>query len=151
MTSQIIDVKDQVAYCGVTCGTCGQGSGAAADTAKLVLELINEIEVKDWAHRAPGGAELDWVSTEKALDWMTKYTGCQGCMYGGGTPNCAIRACAREKSFSFCNECNELDTCTKYDFLGKEKAVSLKQKLVENKGKSREQIVSEAFSKIGSK
>ena len=146
MTSQPFDVKNVVSYCGVTCGTCGQGSGKAAEAAKQVLELINEIEVKDWAHRVPGGDELDWDSTEKTLEWMTENTFCEGCEKGGGSPDCAIRVCAKEKGFSLCNECDELEGCTKYDYLG-EKAVSLKAKLVENKGKSKEQMVKEAFSR----
>jgi len=149
MKSPNIDVNDQVAYCGVTCGTCGQGSGRAENTAKQLLDLISEIEVKDWAPRVPGGAELDWGATEVTLEWMTKNTGCQGCLYGGGSPDCAIRTCAREKGYDICNECDELEDCTKYDYLGGDKPATLKKKLVENKGKSREQIVAEAFSKTG--
>jgi hypothetical protein len=147
MTQLLFDVKNQVSYCGVTCGTCGQGSGKAASTAKKVLELINEIEVTDWAHRAPGGEELDWAATEKTLEWMTKYTYCEGCEKGGGESDCTIRICAKEKGFVLCNECEELEGCTKFEYLG-EKASSLKERLVENKGKSKEQIVAEAFSKI---
>jgi hypothetical protein len=126
------DVKNQVAYCGVTCGTCNQGSGKAAKTAELILSLINEIEVKDWAHRVPEGDELDWEATEKTLEWMTKNTFCEGCEKGGGSPDCAIRTCAKEKGYSLCNECNELDGCTKFDYLG-DKAGSLKERLVDNK------------------
>jgi hypothetical protein len=59
VNSPNIDVKDQVSYCGVTCGTCGQGSGRAENTAKELLELISEIEVKEWAPRVRQGAELD--------------------------------------------------------------------------------------------
>jgi hypothetical protein len=143
MTSPPVDVQNQVAYCGVTCGTCGQGSGKAAKTAKQILELINEIEVKEWAPSVPGGAELDWTSTERTLKWMTKNTNCKGCERGGGSPDCAIRVCAKEKGFSLCNECDELESCTKFDYLG-DKSVSLKERLVENKGKTKEQIVSKA-------
>jgi len=141
------DVKNQVSYCGVTCGTCGQGSGEAASASKRVLELIEAIDVKNWAPRVPGGAELDWAMTEKTLEWMTKNTFCRGCEKGGGSPNCAIRTCAQEKGFSLCNECDELVGCTKFDYLGAI-ASSLKERLVNNKGKSKEQIVTEAFSKI---
>ena len=92
------------------------------------------------------GDELDWEATEKTLEWMTKNTFCEGCEKGGGSPDCAIRSCAKEKGYSLCNECNELDDCTKFDYLG-DKAGSLKERLVDNKGKSKEQIVAEAFSK----
>jgi len=144
MTVPKVDVKDQVSYCGVACGTCGQGSGRAEKSAKQLLKLIDEIEVKDWAPHVRGGAELNWDATEKTLEWMTKYTGCRGCLSGGGSPGCAIRVCAREKGYSICNECNDLEECSKFDFLGGDKPSILKRRLVENKGKSREQIIAEA-------
>jgi hypothetical protein len=77
---------------------------------------------------------------------MTKYTNCEGCEKGGGSPDCTIRICAKEKGFSLCNECDEFEGCTKFDWLG-DKSFSLKERLVENKGKTKEQIVFEAFSK----
>ena len=54
----ISDVKDQVAPCGITCGTCDLGSGAAAYSAKKTIELIKGIGIKDWAPMVPGGEEL---------------------------------------------------------------------------------------------
>jgi hypothetical protein len=76
---------------------------------------------------------------------MTKYTGCRGCLSGGGFPGCGIRICAREKGYSICNECSDLEDCTKFDYLGGSKPSILKRKLVENKGKLKKQIVEEAF------
>jgi len=75
MTSPL-DVKNQVAPCGITCGTCDLGNGTAAGTAKKTKELIYSIGIKDWAPAFPGGAGLDWEATEKTLEWMTKYAYC---------------------------------------------------------------------------
>ena len=76
---------------------------------------------------------------------MTKYAYCAGCEKGGGPPDCAIRLCAKEKGFSLCNECGELESCTKFDWLG-EYSKTLKGKLEGFRGKTKEEIVSEALS-----
>ena len=141
----ISDVKNQVAPCGITCGTCDLGSGKAADYAKKTIELINGIGIKDWSPAVPGGSELDWAATEKTLEWMTKYAYCAGCEKGGGPPDCAIRLCANEKGYSICNECGELESCSKFDWLG-EYGKSLKGKLEAYRGKTKDEIVSEALS-----
>ena len=79
MSASQLDVKNQLAQCGITCGTCDLGNGTAANAAKNVLELINGIGIKDWSPMVPGGSELDWEATERTLDWMTKYAYCAGC------------------------------------------------------------------------
>ena len=145
MPDTSIDVKNQVGPCGITCGTCDLGNGTLANSSKKTIELINSVGIKDWAPMVPGGAELDWEVTEKTLDWMTKYAFCAGCEKGGGSPTCAIRICANEKGFSLCNECDELEACTKFDWLGDYSKV-LKRKLEDYRGKSKEEIVAEALS-----
>ncbi len=137
-------VKDQVAPCGITCGTCDLGNGTVAETAKRTIELINSIGIKEWAPATPGGAELDWEATEKTLGWMTKYAHCAGCEMGGGPPDCAIRTCANEKGYGLCNECDELDGCTKFDWLGDYSKV-LKENLEGYRGMSKEEILAEAL------
>lgn len=54
MTSTL--VKDQMAPCGITCGTCDLGNGTAAETAKRTIELINSVGIKDWVAGHPGGS-----------------------------------------------------------------------------------------------
>jgi len=51
-------VKDQVAPCGITCGTCDLGNGTAAETARRTIELINSVGIKDWSPAIPGGPSL---------------------------------------------------------------------------------------------
>ncbi len=142
----ISDVKTQVGPCGITCGTCDLGNGTLANTSKKAIELINMVGIKDWAPMVPGGEGLDWTATEKTLDWLTKYAFCAGCEKGGGSPTCAIRICANEKGFALCNECDELEACTKFDWLG-DYSKTLKGKLVDYRGKTKEEIVAEALSK----
>jgi hypothetical protein len=130
-------VKDQAGPCGITCGTCVLGNGTIAETAGKTKGYIAGYGIKEWAPLVPGGAEIDWAETEKALEWMTKYAGCQGCEKGGGPPSCAIRPCANEKGIQLCSQCSELDGCRKFDWLG-DYAATLKETLNENKGKTKE-------------
>jgi hypothetical protein len=137
------DVKNQVGPCGITCGTCFLGNGSVANSAKTTIDYINMIGIKEWAPLVPEGKGLNWDETEKTLNWMTKYAYCTGCEKGGGPPDCAIRMCANEKGYELCNMCNELDDCSKFDWLS-EGFTSIKQKLKENKGKSKQDLVKQA-------
>ena len=147
MMTSPLDVKDQVAPCGITCGTCDLGNGTAAGTAKKTMEIINSIGIKDWAPAFPGGAGLDWDATENTLEWMTKYAYCAGCENGGGPPDCVIRMCANEKGYGLCNECGDLAECAKFDWLGDYSKV-LKGKLIDYKGKNKAQIAAEALKSV---
>lgn len=147
MKSPPLYVKNQVAPCGITCGTCELGNGTAAETAKRIIELINSVGIKDWSPSVPGGSDLNWEATEKTLGWMTKYAYCAGCERGGGPPNCAIRMCANEKGYGLCNECDELEGCFKFDWLGDYSKV-LKGKLIDYKGKTKTEIASLALKAV---
>ena len=106
-------------------------------------KYINMSGIKDWAHMVPGGSEIDWEATQKALSWMQKYAYCEGCEQGGGSPNCSIRTCAAEKGVELCNMCSELDSCDKFAWLG-EGSESLKEKLRLNQGKTKLDLAREA-------
>jgi hypothetical protein len=137
-------VKDQAGPCGITCGTCVLGNGTIAETAGKTKGYIAGYGIKEWAPLVPGGAEINWAETEKTLEWMTKYAGCQGCEKGGGPPDCAIRLCANEKAIQLCSQCGELDGCKKFDWLGDYAAV-LKQTLSQNKSKTKEEYIADAL------
>ena len=136
-------VKDQAGPCGITCGTCTLGNGSLAENAVNTIEQINFTGVKEWSGMVPGGANLDWDKTLESLTWLTKYAYCQGCENGGGPPDCAIRTCANMKKYELCNQCNDIEECSKFDWLGDPK--SLKQRLIDNISKSKEEYVKEAI------
>jgi hypothetical protein len=137
-------VKDQAGPCGIVCGACMLGNGTIAETAAKTKSYIAGYGIKEWAPLVPGGAEIDWAETEKTLEWMTKYAGCQGCENGGGPPDCAIRLCADDKNIQLCSQCGELDGCKKFDWLG-DHAAALKQTLDQNKGKTKEEYIADAL------
>jgi len=113
-----LSLENQVGPCGITCGTCFLGSGTMAKTMGEASHYINMSDIKEWSSQVPGGSEINWVETEKALDWMQKYAYCAGCEAGGGPPDCSIRLCAFERGYELCSQCNELDTCEKFDWIG---------------------------------
>lgn len=136
-------VETQVGPCGITCGTCFLGNGTMAKTMGEASQYISMSGIKEWSPLVPGGSDIDWVETEKALDWMKKYAFCAGCEAGGGPPDCTIRNCASEKGYELCNQCDELDTCEKFDWLGE--VDGLKDKLRQNNGRSKLEIAREAL------
>ena len=138
-------VSNQVGPCGITCGTCFLGNGTMAKTMEEANRYISMSGIKEWAPVVPGGSGINWAKTEKALDWMSKYAYCAGCEQGGGPPECSIRNCANERGVGLCNECSELDICEKFNWLGDPKA--LKERLRENKGKTKLEIAGEALER----
>ncbi|MDM7940219.1 MAG: DUF3795 domain-containing protein [Methanothrix sp.] len=72
-----------------------------------------------------------------ALSWMAKYARCAGCESSGGPPDCPIRRFARDSGYDMCSSCDDLDSCTKSDWL-KEHGSMMKAALKENRGRSKE-------------
>ena len=137
----------QMGPCGITCATCDLGNGTVADTAIKLQKNLSMFGVKDWAPMIPGGKDVDFDDLENALKWVSNYTKCFGCEEGGGPPDCAIRICANKRGYELCSECSKLEGCNKFDWLG-DYAQTLKTLLKESEGKSKQEIIDEAISKI---
>lgn len=131
--------KEDIAYCGLYCGTCGMGKGLISDRAKKLKEVVeaykfeeyvsdyfNETNaqlVLDQAIRAMGYSEedvaelmaererskFDFAQFKAGLEWLTKL-GCPGCRESGN-PTCPIRMCAISKKVRGCWECEEVEEC----------------------------------------
>lgn len=136
-------IADQAGPCGIICSSCPLGSGEIAETAGKTKEFINDCKIPEWAPMVPEGEDIDWTAVIRGLDWMTKYALCAGCEMDGGPPECPIRTCAREKGYPLCSLCDELEPCTKFDWL-KDNGTKLKEMLKKNKGKSKEKYIKAA-------
>lgn len=123
-------VKDQVAPCGIRCGDCALGNGSVAETAMNLKKYLQMYDLPSWAHELPDGANIDFEKFNDSLTWVEKFLGCPGCLRGGGNPDCPIRLCSKDKGLSSCGKCDDLKSCTKFDWLGK-KGESLKIELAE--------------------
>ncbi len=140
MNERLISSKDQAGPCGIVCDACPLGSGAIAEAAGQTKKSISDCEIPTWAPFVPGGEDIDWAAVDRALTWMETYTRCAGCENGGGPPDCTIRICAREKGYDLCSSCEELNECTRFDWL-REHGQHIKERLVECRGLSREEYI----------
>jgi len=140
-------VKDQMGPCGIACAACDLGNGTVAETAVKLKQYLQRYGVPSWGSQVPGWSDIDFKKLDGSLDWVQTYTRCFGCEQGGGPPDCAIRACSREKGYELCSQCSELEGCTKFDSLG-DYAHQLKAKLKEAKGKSKKEMFSKEISGI---
>ena len=108
----------RIGYCGINCDECAMGNGDFAETAKKLKNYIKVFGLSQWIDELPGGYRVDMRNLKKALDILSVYTRCAGCREMGGPTVCPIRDCAQSKGLKFCYECDELDKCKKFDWLG---------------------------------
>jgi hypothetical protein len=147
MSEALDRIKNQAGPCGIVCASCPLGSGAVAESAGLTKKNIVDCQIPMWSPFVPGGEVIDWAAVDKGLDWMEKYAVCAGCGNGGGPPDCTIRICARERGLELCNSCQDLDSCTKFEWL-KEHGSELKRKLQENRGLSKEEYIKKMMNQM---
>ncbi|WP_369425458.1 DUF3795 domain-containing protein [Methanothrix sp.] len=127
----------RVGACGIICSACPLGSGAVAESAATLRQHIRDYKIPEWSPFAPEGRGLKWDDVDLALSWMARYARCLGCESGGGPPDCPIRRCARDRGYDMCSSCDDLESCTKFDWL-KEHGSMLKAALTESRGRSKE-------------
>jgi len=136
-------MKSQMGPCGIICQGCDLGSNSVADTAIKLKDYIRSVGVSQWAPALPGGAQIDFEKFNRNLDWLSVNTRCLGCEQGGGPPDCAIRICSKERGYSVCSNCSDLESCEKFDWLG-ETGKQLKKMLANSKGKTKEELIKSA-------
>jgi hypothetical protein len=147
MTEAYEGIKDQCGPCGIICSVCPLGSGAVAESAGRTRQFIKDYKISEWSPFVPEGKEIEWASIDRGLDWMTRYTRCQGCENGGGPPDCTIRICAQGRGHELCSACEDLDSCTKFDWL-KDHGSQMRAVLKENRGRTKKEYIAAIKSKM---
>jgi hypothetical protein len=112
-------VKDMVTPCGIKCGECLMGNGSLRETAIDLSKYLKMYDVASWASAIPGGSDIDFKQLDQNLQWVQRSLKCPGCINGGGSPECPVRICSKEKGHTSCSQCVELMSCHKFDWLGK--------------------------------
>jgi len=107
-------VKNQIGFCGIWCGSCVVGNGALRELTKRYEEVIKNYGLQEWAPK-----DLDFKEFKKGLTSIQAMPLCQGCLKGGGRPNCEIRACASSKNLTDCSECDQPAACKNSETLQK--------------------------------
>jgi hypothetical protein len=133
-------IESQCGPCGIICSTCPLGRGSAAESAGRTKQFIKDCKIPEWSPFIPEGKEIDWAQVDRGLDWMTRYASCAGCENGGGPPDCMIRICAQERGYELCSSCDDLDSCTKFDWL-KDHGSQMRTALKENRGRSKKEYM----------
>lgn len=102
------NVRGQVGYCGLWCGSCIVGNGTLRELTERYRGLVKGHGVEEWGLTAQG---MDGGGFINALIAVENIAICPGCLKGGGNDACAMRPCAREKKVSDCIECREKASC----------------------------------------
>jgi hypothetical protein len=100
------NVKDQIGFCGVWCGSCVVGNGALRELTKRYEQVIKAYGLEEW-----GPKEFDFREFRKGLTSIQNMPLCQGCRKGDGKPNCEFRACALSKGIEECSDCDQATVC----------------------------------------
>ena len=107
------NVRDQLAYCGLWCGSCSVGNGLVNELARRCAESITDYGVHEW-----GTKEVDYEGLLKGLATLSKMDPCRGCIEGGGRTDCEIRACATGKGIAECSDCGLGKGCPNIRLIG---------------------------------
>jgi hypothetical protein len=119
------NVKNQIGFCGIWCGSCVVGNGALRELTKRYEEVIKAYGLKEW-----GPKDFNFQEFMKGLISIQTMPLCQGCLKGDGRPNCEIRICASNKKISDCNECDQPEACKHVESLEKMRTGALRAGLL---------------------
>jgi hypothetical protein len=108
------NVKNQIGYCGLWCGSCIVGNEVLKEMTKKYEHLIGGYGIDEW-----GAKDFDGKEFMKGLASIQSLPVCQGCLKGGGNETCKIRPCVQSRGIHTCNECNEQAPCKNFEALRK--------------------------------
>jgi hypothetical protein len=124
------NVKDQIGYCGLWCGSCIVGNGALRELTRRYEALIKGYGVDKW-----GAKDFDAQKFLKGLKGIQSIAVCRGCLKGGGNEACRIRPCASARKVSDCEECGRRRKCRNHEARMKVRAGARKVGMLMKTGK----------------
>jgi hypothetical protein len=108
------NVKNQIGYCGIWCGSCVAGNGALRELSGRFADTVDAYGLQGWAP-----STFDFDEFYKGLQAIEGMPLCEGCVKGDGAPDCTIRACALDRGVEDCVECGQLNDCGNSDRIAK--------------------------------
>jgi hypothetical protein len=139
------NVKNQIGFCGIWCGSCVAGSGAILELTKRYEQVVKNYNLEKWA---PKG--FDFKEFAKGLACIQAMSLCPGCEKNGGPPTCKIRSCASKKGLADCSQCELLLECGNFEELEKSHP-KIRQDLVKIKSKDRGVLVEKWIHELETK
>ena len=100
------NVKEQIGYCGLWCGSCAVGNGAISQLSKQLKQMVTSYGVKSW-----GPEDINYDDLITALSTLESKLDCKGCCKGGGNEACKIRECVQKKKITDCCQCQNKVAC----------------------------------------
>lgn len=126
MSQEAFDrVRDQVAACGIWCGSCAAGNGVLSDLAARYAQLLKDYGITEW-----GPKEIDYETFFQNLESLKEVDGCPGCQRGGGFEGCPMKPCAAERKLPECLACDEYGTCERSEAVEKVRKGAIAAKMV---------------------
>lgn len=144
-TEPFENVKNQIGFCGIWCGSCLGGNGAIQRLAKKFEEIVKNRGLEEWVPK-----NFDFKEFVKGLGSMQAMSLCPGCRKGGGPSACKIRICALEKSVGDCSLCDQLVKCENFELLEKTHP-KIKEDLMKIKNKNRTELIEKWMSELKGK
>lgn len=105
-TEYFDNVKDQVGFCGIWCGSCAVGNGVLKELTERYADVVDRYGLKEWASEG-----YDFSEFRKGLASIREVPVCSGCLKGGGRDNCEMKTCASDRKLKDCCGCNDFMTC----------------------------------------
>ena len=90
------------------------GNGALTELTKQYEKTIKRYGLEEWAPK-----DFDFKEFLKGLTSIQAMPACQGCLKGGGNPDCQIRTCASNKKLTECSKCDQPTACKNLETLQK--------------------------------
>ena len=146
-TKNFDNVKNQIGFCGIWCGSCLGGSGAVQELTRKYEQIVKHSQrtLEKWAPK-----EFDYNATMKSLASIKAMPLCTGRKKGGGDPSCKVRTCASKRNMANCSECNELMKCKNFEDLEKGYP-KIKKKLTKIKNANQKEITKKWMSELKTK
>jgi|WetSurMetagenome_2_1015567.scaffolds.fasta_scaffold61815_4 hypothetical protein len=114
VSSEVIFMKES--YCGL-CHACQLDNPDFLKAIGRVKSYLEQFPLYWWFNCFPEIESFSLPEFRKGLEWFLNHPKCPGCKEGGGMNQCPIRDCARQRQYSDCNECPDLQTCERFNTL----------------------------------
>ena len=141
------NVKNQIGFCGIWCGSCVVGNGTLKEITKRYEEIVKRYGLEEWAPK-----DFDFKEFMKGLASIQAIPYCQGCRKGDGRTNCEMRACASNKNINDCSKCNQPTDCKNLETLQKMRTGALQAGLfVKTEDVGRQGLIKKWINELKSK
>jgi hypothetical protein len=138
------NVRDQIGFCGIWCGSCAVGNGVLPELTRRYKELINIYGLQEW-----GPKDFDYTELLRGLESIENMPPCSGCLRGGGRENCEMRSCASSRRITGCYACPEPVACKHSEPLHHMRSGAIKAGLfVTTEDVDRQQLVENGTAKL---